>query len=152
MSIRVLLWAVALVSLTTSTQPLRRGHAATCSPTTTPPGVRYGNEFLSTVLWPDGRVIFRPGGSGFSFPNGALEMKFPWWRLVKGHLRIEGHRLDNPAPPLQAHIPEGYGDLGFQATGLVFPTVGCWEVTGRIGEGHLTFVTEIVRSGGGSPR
>jgi hypothetical protein len=72
-------------------------------------------------------------------------MKFPWVRGVRGKLTIQGKRLDAPAPPLRAHIPDGYGDTGFQATGIIFPTEGCWEVTGKVGDSSLTFVTRVVR-------
>jgi hypothetical protein len=118
----------------------------------TPPGQRpspytYGNSDLCTVLWPDGTVVFRPGGPGFVLPDGSLSMKFPWWRGVRGKLTIQGKRLDAPAPPLRASIPEGYGDTGFQATALIFPTEGCWEVTGKVGEASLTFVTRVAKAG-----
>jgi hypothetical protein len=109
----------------------------------------YGNEFLATGLWPEGKVIFKPGGAGAVLADGPLEMKFWWWRLVKGNLTIEGRRLDGPASSLRADIPQGYGDIGFQATGLIFPTPGCWEVTGHVGHGHLTFVTQVVKIGDG---
>ena len=105
----------------------------------------HGNEFLVTYLWPHGQVIFKPRGPGFVLEDRALEMKFGWWRLVKGQLAIEGRRLDGAAPPLRADIPPGYGDIGFQATGLIFPTAGCWEVTGRVGNVKLTFVTQVVK-------
>jgi pimeloyl-ACP methyl ester carboxylesterase len=109
----------------------------------------YKNEFLMTTGWPDGTVIFKPGGPGFVEKDGSLSMKFPWTRYVKGQLTIDGRRLDGPAPPLRAHIPSGYGDTGFQATGLIFPTPGCWEVTGHVGNGRLTFVTRVVKVGDG---
>jgi hypothetical protein len=79
-------------------------------------------------------------------------MKWPWWRLVRGPLAIEGRRLDGAAPPLRAHIPDGYHNAGFQSSALVFPTPGCWEVTGSIGEASLTFVTEVVKIGEGPVR
>jgi hypothetical protein len=79
-------------------------------------------------------------------------MKFWWTRYIKGQLTIDGHRLDGSAPPLRAHIPAGYGDIGFQATGLIFPTPGCWEATGHVENGHLTFVTRVVRIGDGPKR
>ncbi len=71
-------------------------------------------------------------------------MKFWWWRLVKGRLTIEGRRL--------SIIPDGYGEIGFQASGLVFPTPGCWEVTGRIGDKSLTFVTLVEKISEGPER
>jgi hypothetical protein len=105
---------------------------------------RYGNGKLWTTLWPNGTVEFRPGGPGFVESDGSRSMKWPWWRGVRGKLTIEGRRLDGAAPPLRAHIPAGYGDTGFQSTALIFPTAGCWEVTGRVGDVSLTFVTRVV--------
>lgn len=115
-----------------------------------PPGEQPSPEYLGngqlwTVLWPDGKVIFEPGGPGTIGEDGSLGMKWGWWRGVNGQLTIEGRRLDAPAPPLQADIPAGYGETGFQATGLIFPTEGCWQVTGKAGEAELTFVTLVVK-------
>jgi hypothetical protein len=112
----------------------------------------YGNERLSLGpfgLWPNGTVVFKPGGAGFITRDGSLGMKFGWQRGVPGRLRIEGRRLDASAPPLRAEVPSGYGDKGFQATALVFATPGCWEVTGRVGDASLTFVTKVVKIGDG---
>jgi hypothetical protein len=75
-------------------------------------------------------------------------MKWPWWRGVRGPLSIGGRRLDGEAPPLRAHIPGGYRD-SVQPSALFFPTPGCWEVTGRVGEASLTFVTRVTRIGDG---
>jgi hypothetical protein len=90
-------------------------------------------------------VVFEPNGPGFVLEDGSLSMKFPWWRGVRGQLQIVGRRLDADALPLRAGIPAGYGDIGFQATALVFSTEGCWEVTGRVGNETLTFVTRVIR-------
>ena len=109
----------------------------------------YGNGKLWTTRWLGGTVEFRPGGPGSIESGGSPGMKFPWWRGVRGKLAIEGRRLDVSAPPLRAIIPEDYGDTGFQSTGLIFPTEGCWEVTGRVGETSLTFVTRVVKVGDG---
>lgn len=101
-------------------------------------------------LWPEGTVVFvRPGGSGEIGPDGSLSMKFGWTRGggLRGKLKIHGRRLDASAPPLRAWIPDGYGDTGFQATKLTFPTEGCWEVTGEVAEASLTFVTRVVKVG-----
>jgi len=101
---------------------------------------------LWTVLYPEGTVVFEPGGPGFVEPDGSLPMKFPWWRRIRGQRRIEGRRLDAPAPALRAHIPSGYGDIGFQATSLIFSTEGCWEVTGWVGNASMTLVTRVVNN------
>ena len=115
-----------------------------------PPGERpspyhHGGDGLWTGLWPDGVVEFVPDGPGALLEDGSLSMKF-WWRGVPGPLEITGRRLDSSSPPLRADIPEGYGDSGFQASGLIFSSPGCWEVTGRVGDAELTFVT-LVKSG-----
>jgi len=102
---------------------------------------------LRVGLWPDGTVVFQPGGPGSIDPDGSLGMKFPWWREngLRGKLKIHGRRLDAPAPPLRAYIPDGYGNTGFQSTELIFPAEGCWEVTGEVGDTLVTFVTRVVR-------
>ena len=109
----------------------------------------HGNRQLSVALWPDGTVVFKPGGAGFVTRDSALGMKFGWRRGVRGQLRIEGRRLDAPASPLRAEVPNGYGPLGFQATYVIFSTPGCWEVSGRVGNASLTFVTMVMKIGDG---
>ena len=108
-----------------------------------PPGSTFGAEFhgngsLWVGFWPSNVVAWQAGG------DGSVEAKFGWWRGVAGELTIAGRRLDGQAPPLRASVPDGYGTSGFQATGVSFPTAGCWEVTGRVGSARLTFVTLVV--------
>lgn len=109
--------------------------------------LQHSNEggTLWTELWPEGQVIFEPDGPGTIHENGFLEMKWPWTRHVDGGLKIEGRRLDGPAPPLMSNVLDGYGQTGFQSSLLVFPTEGCWEVTGRVGDATLTFVMMVIR-------
>jgi hypothetical protein len=38
------------------------------------------------------------------------------------------------------------GEKGFQPSGIRFPTEGCWEVSGSVGNTKLTFVTLILRA------
>ena len=112
----------------------------------------YGNHEVSVGpfgLWPEGTIVFKPGGAGFVTRNGSLGMKFGWMRGVSGELKITGRRLDADAPPLRSEVPGGYGDRGFQATYLIFPTPGCWEVTGHVGDSSVTFVTKVVKIGAG---
>lgn len=94
------------------------------------------------LLWPGGKILIRPQQID---QDGYLVMKIPWYRGVRGKLTIEGRRLDGPAPSLQAGIPEGYHVAGFQPSGIGFATEGCWEVTGRLGDASLTFVTMVVK-------
>jgi len=77
--------------------------------------------------------------------NGTMSSsKFGWWRIVPGQLTVEGRRLDAPAPPLESSVPSGYGDIGFQASGIIFPTTGCWEVIGKVADTELRFVVSVI--------
>lgn len=77
---------------------------------------------------------------------GEDGMKMGWFRPEGADLKISGRRIDAQAPPLETHIPCCY-PTRFQATGLVFPTEGCWEVSARAGDGVLSFVVEIEPGG-----
>jgi len=94
-------------------------------------------------LWPHGVVIMTRDDVG---PDGRLGMKFGWYRLTSGYLRITGRRLDAPAPPASGvTFPGAYGRTGFNASGVIFPAEGCWQVTGRVGRVALTFVTFVIK-------
>jgi hypothetical protein len=80
--------------------------------------------------------------------DGMIGWKFGWWRIRRGTLTISGRRLDAEAPPARGEVPEGYGGSGFQASGVDFPTEGCWEVTGSLDGSTLTFVTFVLRERG----
>jgi hypothetical protein len=97
----------------------------------------HGNGKLWVGLPTDSKLLIKPE------KDGSLGWKFPWWRAVCGRLTITGRRLDAPAGPLRSSIPEGYGETGFQASGVYFPSKGCWEITGRAGDAELTFVVEV---------
>jgi hypothetical protein len=98
-----------------------------------------GNGALWTDLYPNPN---RPRPDDVR-KDGSIVIKVPWWRGVRGRLTIEGRRLDTSAPSLTAWVPDGYGPKGFQSSAIIFPTPGCWEVTGRVGDASLTFVTLI---------
>ena len=106
----------------------------------------FENEFLGVTV-PE-RFVFRPGGPGFIDTDGALGMKVAWSRKKQGHLQVGGRRLDGVAPPARAYIYDD-GDSGFQPIYLVFPTPGCWEITGEVADGRLTFITLVEKIGDG---
>jgi hypothetical protein len=116
------------------------------SPTGEAPSEQYlGNGGLYTVLWPDGVVVFEPGGPGELRKDGSLVMKWPFVRGegASGQLIVVGRSLHRPGLHVSAEIPDGYGRTGFQATALIFPEPGCWEVTAHSGDATLTFVTRV---------
>ena len=159
-----LLLLVATAGNGESGQSLEVSQATPPCPVTEPNGIvadggeptrgSFGNSQLSLGpfgLWSSGTVVFRPGGAGFVTSEGWLGMKFGWQRGVRGRLRIEGRRLDGPASALRSELG-GNSDSGFQATYLIFTTPGCWEVTGRVGDAGLTFVTKVEKIGDGPAR
>jgi hypothetical protein len=102
----------------------------------------YGNRSMWVgSLWTHGVVIITPDNVD---PDGRLGMKFGWYQLTSGHLTITGRRLDAPAPPSSGQASSGYGP-GFSSSELIFPTEGCWQVTGRVGKTALTFVTFVIK-------
>jgi hypothetical protein len=158
----VIAGALILTAAAHSSQvPASAAAVSSDCPVTQPNGVRYegdqasgnhGNRALVTWLWPHGTIVFKPGGAGYVLPDGSLSMKFGWWRLRPGRLRIEGRRIDGGSFPLRAEIPSGYGESGFQATALIFPRPGCWEVIARVGDDRLRFITLVEKIGDGPLR
>ncbi len=112
-----------------------------------PIGRRHGGPDLSVSLPRDGLIVLRPRPAGSDGAERDERIKFGWWRGVHGRLIIEGRRLDGPAPPLQARVSNGYGDIGFQASSIAFPTPGCWEITGMVGTTRLSFIVRVTELG-----
>jgi hypothetical protein len=104
-------------------------------------GTSVGNRDLWVgALGRDGVMVAEPW---MVAPDGSIGWKLGWWRLTPGKVTISARRLDGDAAPLRAAVPDGYGFLGFQASGVHFPMEGCWEVTGTTGGAPLTFVTFV---------
>ena len=164
MFVIALVWVIGVGNSFVSARQLQQAVDATCR-VTVPNGIvagqserhegSYGNVGLSVGpfgLWPNGTILFRLGGSGFVTRDGSLVMKFGWTRGVPGKLKVTGHRLDGAAAPLRLDTNDGYGEIGFQASYLIFPTPGCWEVVAQVGEveySKLTFVTKVEKVGEG---
>jgi hypothetical protein len=112
-------------------------------------GFNYGNNFLRAQIWPHGTLLagVLPNGASWATINkdGSIWAKQGWWRGNSARLVITGRRLDANAPPLRGDVPTGYGDHGFVATGLTFPTAGCWQVNGKLGSARLTYVVRITK-------
>lgn len=107
-------------------------------------GYFHGNGRLWLGMWwPKG--VLRSHGLEFN-PDGSLSVKTPWFRSPEaaGDLTISGRRLDGEVPPLRVDVPDGYGEVGFQVSGINYPTPGCWEVTGTVQDVSLTFVVFVV--------
>jgi hypothetical protein len=107
-----------------------------------PGGSWYGSDGLWTVAPETWK------GLGHLTPTDpSFRQKMQWWRQgydyhtePKPKLKVTGKRLDAPAPPLVADANNVAGRLPSMMVGMNFPTLGCWEVTGRYGDDELTFV------------
>jgi hypothetical protein len=113
-------------------------------------GFNYGNAHIRADLyWPHGilhaGVLPDSGAFAVINPDGSVSAKLGWWRGLPHKLVIRGHRLDASALPLRADVPDGYGAVGFQPSGVTFPTVGCWRVVGKLGSASLTFVVKVTK-------
>lgn len=93
----------------------------------------YGNAALWVRLPPTGVVPAQPD----------LSVKFPWWRTQPGRLTIDGELLGANGGELRATIPDGYGDIGFQVSGLDLSTTGCWRITGHLESASLSVVVWV---------
>ena len=114
-----------------------------------PAAFNYGGRHLRAHLgWRNGvlRAGTLPDGGSMAAieSDGSIHTKVGWWRGLSGELVITGRRLDASAPPLLASSSSiGYGPSGFQPSGLVFPTVGCWKVVGTLPRAKLAFVVKV---------
>ena len=101
----------------------------------------YGNASLLVGLEPE--IEFRDGGPGFILRDGSFAWKFAWCAKVRGRLSIHGRRIDGAAPPARAEISQS-GEPGVVPSDIIFPTTGCWRITGTIGTASITFITHVV--------
>jgi hypothetical protein len=111
----------------------------------------YGDRQLAVAFWRRGELVASRVNDGTSWgyvaADGSIRAKLGWWRGVPGRLTVQGERLDAQAPPLRASVPAGYGSTGFQATGLTFPTRGCWVVVGSVAGHEIEFVVRVTVRG-----
>lgn len=102
-------------------------------------GYRQGQ--IATDLWPFGVTFVQKRDVE---ADGTFGVKVGWYRYGRGRVRIAAIRLDEPGRVVRTSVPSGYGSTGFQASGIYFPSAGCWRVTATVGRSHLTYVTVVV--------
>jgi len=154
---RHLLWvaiAVAVVATAPSQAKVPGGCPVTVANGYVPPGAPstfYGNGLLATSA--PGVITQRPD------MNGWVSMKFPWWGagVPAKPLKIVGRSLELSLTPLTAlrvhdgfaasvnegHVEGSPRGTRFWASGVTFPTDGCWQVTGIVGSVRLSVVVLV---------
>ena len=112
-------------------------------PTGASDGLRwYGNSAVWVLLAVSGVLGTDPG------QRRPWYSKVPWWRTVPGVLTIRAQPVGGLVAGFHADVPSGYAQTGFQPSGLYWPQLGCWQVTGTIAGRTLTF-TVWVKAGYG---
>jgi hypothetical protein len=113
----------------------------------------FGSPQLWTVLPRSG--VWK-GLPHYTPSDPTFRQKSPWWRegyrgqASEPSLTVTGERLDAAAPPLRSdHASivweEDKPDQPFMMTGLNFPTVGCWRVTGHSAGHDLSYVVWVTQ-------
>jgi len=110
----------------------------------------YGNGLFWTALTPDGVRVARRENVA---PDGSIFDKLAWLVAagIGGPLKLRGERLDGPAAPLRVlaisqgqSVPKGrFRGAGF-ASAVVFPSKGCWRITGHRADISLSFVVKVI--------
>ena len=73
---------------------------------------------------------------------GQGSRKILWIKPLGSRLTVQGRRLDGDAAPLWPDNSSGnYGD--FEASIVIIPTAGCWEIEARANSSMLRFVLYI---------
>jgi hypothetical protein len=105
----------------------------------------FGTDKLWTVLPIDGawRGLghYAPNDPTFRQKLFIWRQGYDWHTEPRPNLKVVGRRLDAPAAPLLTDRANNVtSEPAAMVVGINFPTVGCWEITGRYGDDALTFV------------
>jgi hypothetical protein len=120
----------------------------------------FGTDRLWTSLPVTGMLKGLPEDTTSSHPT--FSEKLFWWRQgydahaePRPKLIVTGKLLDSPAPRLEVYpvtpLEVSPATNAFAAprsamlVGVGFPTVGCWQITGRYEDDELTFVIWVAR-------
>jgi len=109
----------------------------------------FGTEKLWTTLPIDGawRGLghYTPNDPTFRQKLFLWRQGYDWHTEPRPNVKVTGRRLDAEADPLFVDRPTNVStEPGGMLVGINFPTVGCWEITGRYGDDALTFVLWVI--------
>ncbi len=108
----------------------------------------FGSSALWTMLDRDGEVWAQ---SGLPLGPDGLTQKTFWWSADRSPqddpvpaITVTGTRLDGPGRFEFGPGTNASADFGpAMLVGVVFPTAGCWQVTGRYRDATLSYVVSI---------
>lgn len=120
------------------------------------PSFNVGNARIAVALPEGARLVAVPDGrAGWASiqSNGWIRAKLGWF-TSRGAPTIAGHRTDGVGRPVRASVGELSGTSAgtFYPSVLYFPSFGCWRITARAGNAHLTATVDVVRSAPSSRR
>jgi len=100
----------------------------------------YGGDGLWAFPW----LQAEPAGVLYLDEHGLH--KVLWWREpgVEGPITVATRRLDGPSATAVVDFEGLPTQQGQQPGGLLFPTAGCWAISGTAGGKHLTIVAFLV--------
>jgi hypothetical protein len=135
---------VGMPSATTTCPVTRPNRVLPPAPGQGFPGLRYGNGLLSTAVSSDGGLLTQRD------QNGTSSTKLAWLprKGFTGTLTVGGERLDAAAPPMRVLAVYWGHDTqtgrGGWATPVVFPSEGCWRITGRVRDVTVSYVVRVM--------
>jgi hypothetical protein len=149
----VIIWPLLLlIAARTAIQPVEEAAGDAC-PLTQPEWLTPPDDAAVQNEPQPGHYIVNDDQSLWASAWWASEPEYPlragddgnklgWFRPAGATLEITGRRIDGEAPPLEASVPCCY-PTRFQATGLYFPTEGCWEVRAKAADSELVFFVQV---------
>ena len=112
----------------------------------------FGTDELWTNLPADGTWSglphYSPDDPTFRQKLFFCRQGYDWHTEPEPALTVTGKRLDAPAPPLLADKANNgccINHQAFMVTGINFPTLGCWQITGHYHDRDLTFVVWVTK-------
>lgn len=110
--------------------------------------VHYEDGIWVTIP-PDGDLVLgKDNEIGYGKLQGWRTMTVTWMRAdgVEGWVIVSGERLDEPSdlsPRTPLSPQRQYVQAGFVKTGIAFPSEGCWQLTGTVGDHKITWVVDV---------
>jgi hypothetical protein len=92
--------------------------------------------------------ISLPRDGRVTWGSATESSKFWVYALAAGEVSVTARRLDAASPAGFRSAFNGRPTAtgpGFLATGLTFPSSGCWEVTYTVGSAKNVFVVDVIR-------